>query len=148
MAWKVAIVAGLVVVVVVAVAIMTLMPRSSGDGWRLDRNATWDTNLPGGLAGGLDPTVVVYGRDETSIGIGVTAFGSSSCPPELRGVQIDDSAVEVSIADAVVFGGCTADAAPHRFGIVVERNRLPDPPFEVVIHHGDRSSTTEIETLP
>jgi hypothetical protein len=146
MAWRVAGVAGLVAVVAVAAAFVALMPKVSGDGWRLDPAPAWEEEGP--MPGQLEPTATVYGSDETSVGIGVTAFGSSSCPPELRNVELGDQKLTVTIAGPIAFGGCTADAAPHRFGIVVERERLPEPPFTVVVDHDGMRSTTEIESVP
>jgi hypothetical protein len=145
MAWKVGGVVAVVVVVVAATVVLALMPRSSGAGWYLDRSATWDAERPDNAF----EAVVVYGSDATSVGIGVTVTGSSSCPPELRGVEIDARTVRVAIGEPIVFGACTADAALHQFGIVVERDRLPDPPFSAVVSHaGYPDVTVEIESLP
>ena len=93
--------------------------------------------------------MAIWAEDETTVGIGVTAYGSSSCPPELGGAEITDDGVSVTISDGIHLGGCTADLAPHQFGLLVEREALPEPPFTVVVRHGDRPAVvTTIETMP
>ena len=57
--------------------------------------------------------------------------------------------VRVAVADPLAFQGCSGDAAPHQFGIVVQRERFPELPFRVVVRHGDaRESVTVVESLP
>jgi hypothetical protein len=126
-------------------AFALLVPPASGSGWRLDRISAWESKGPEGG----EPTVTIYGSTARTVGIGVTAFGSSSCPPELRGVEIGEDEIRVAVADPFPFGGCSADAAPHQFGIAVQRERLPDLPFSVVVRHGDRPATVTVErSLP
>ena len=44
---------------------------------------------------------------------------------------------------------CNLGAGPFQFGIVVERRRLPDLPFDVVVHDDNRPPTTiRIDSLP
>jgi hypothetical protein len=127
------------------VAVVLLVPRTSGNGWRLDEGAAWEQEI----LGDGNPTVTIYSADDTTVGIGVTAYGSSSCPPEFGGAEITDDGISVTISDGIHLGGCTADLAPHQFGVLVERDALPEPPFNVVVRHGDRPAVvTAIEALP
>jgi hypothetical protein len=144
-------VVGLAIAVMAAVAFVALMPRSSGDGWRLDRAAAWEEPLPDEL----DPSVVVYGSDARSVGFGVTVYGDPSCPPELRGAGIGEDDIRVVIADRRPIGYwlglsyCNLGARPYQFGILVERDRLPDTPFDVVVFQDERPPETfAIESLP
>jgi hypothetical protein len=128
----------------ILLAVVLLVPRTSGTGWELDEDAAWEQ-----IVGDGSPTVTVYSADETTVGIGITAYGSSSCPPEFGGAEITDDGLSVTISDGVHLGGCTDDLSPHQFGVLVERDQLPEVPFTVVVRHGDRpAAVTSIETLP
>ena len=114
-------------------------------GWQLDEGAAWEQQN----AGDGTPTVTGYSADETTVGVGVTVYGSSSCPPDFGGAEITDDGLTVTISDGFHLGGCTDDLAPHQFGVLVERDALPDVPFTVVVRHGDRPAVvTTIEELP
>jgi hypothetical protein len=145
MRWMIGAVAVLVLVGVAAWSV--LVPPTSGLGWRLDPDAQWGHPL---LADNFSPSVVIYVADESTIGFGVTVYGSSSCPPRLRGVEIDGGNIEVRASRDIawIFTGCTADAAAHSFGILVARDRLATP-LTVDVHSDDLpSSQTIFEELP
>ncbi len=147
MVWKVALVGGLAVLIAVVAIFVALIPRSSGDGWRLDPAAAWREPHPDEL----EPSAVVYHADAGSVGVGVTVYGDASCPPELRGVDVGQGELRVVIADRKGFISwtCNLGARPYQFGIVVERDRLSHLPFDVLVHHDDRPRTTiVIDSLP
>jgi hypothetical protein len=119
-------------------------PPSGGAGWKLDAHASWEP-----VTGDLVPTVVPYATDgDDEVGLGITVYGSSSCPPVLRDVRIASDAVHVQVRQRLSFGGCTADAAPHLFGIVLERGKLPHVPFPVVVRADEREDRVPVATLP
>jgi hypothetical protein len=124
-----------------------LVPPTSGPGWRLDPDATW--GMPA-IPDGIRPSVVIYAATESELGFGLTVFGSSSCPPQLRSVVVGSGALRVDTWRGLAgFGGCTADAAAHAFGIVVERDRLGAPPISVIVSGGDWEPVTIVfEDLP
>lgn len=62
-----------------------------------------------------------------------TTFGSGSCPPHFDGVAFHDDSVALSASRGIMVGGCTADAVPSTFFLVVERARLPNRPYTVRI---------------
>lgn len=122
------------------VAWSALVPPTSGSGWRLDPEASWEQPL---MPDNLAPTVIIYTATESAVGFGVTVYGSSSCPPRVRGVEVRDSTVTVSTARDLmwIFTGCSADAGPHPFGILVDRERLGTP-ISVVVHNDETPSAT------
>jgi hypothetical protein len=121
-------------------------PPTSGAGWRLDEGATW----PAPESRDLAATVVPYTTsDAGAVGLGVTVYSSSSCAPRLRDVRIGSQAVSVEIGRGPMFvGSCTADAAPHAFGILAQRDALPATPFDVVVTQGERSDRVPVTALP
>jgi hypothetical protein len=144
MRWLAAGIAIVLLIVVGVAAWLFLPPPTSGAGWRLGPT-TWhqrDTE-PGQVA-----EVIVYAAGAEEVGIGVTVFGSSSCPPKLRDVRIGSAEIEVDVRGDVHFGACTADAAPHSFGILVERQALPPLPFTVVVSHAGTVDEHEVTELP
>lgn len=119
-------------------------PPNRGAGWHLDADASWPP-----VEGDLVPTVVPYATDEDDeVGLGITVYGSSSCPPTLRDVRPGSTDVIVEVGHRLAFGGCTADAAPHGFGVLVERERLPALPFDVVVQQDEREHRFPITSLP
>jgi hypothetical protein len=147
MRWAVA-AAAIVVLMVLGIAAWVLLPPpTSGAGWRTDPGASWHEPLfedPG-----AGSRVIVYPASEDEIGIGVTAFGSSSCPPRLRDVRVGSVGIEVEVSGDgdPLAGACTADLAPHQIGIRVRRDVLPALPFSVVVHHAGEVDDTEIAEL-
>jgi hypothetical protein len=107
--------------------------------------ATW----PAPDSRDLAATVVPYATsDAGEVGLGVTVYSSSSCPPRLRDVRIGSRDVSVEIGRGPMFvGSCTADAAPHAFGFLAQRDALPIP-FEVVVTQGERSDRVRVTALP
>jgi hypothetical protein len=138
---------GIVVLIVVGIgAWLFLPPPTSGDGWRTDPEASWhEPLLPGG-----ESRVIAYAASDEEIGIGVTAFGSSSCPPTLQDVRIGAEAIEVAVSGEAdpLAGACTADLSPHQIGILVRRDALPSLPFTVIVRHAEAVDETEITGLP
>lgn len=127
---------GLVIIVglvLTVVAAFLLPPPSSGNGWRLDESrGRWGRPL----VSDIEPTIVVYTADTSNeVGFGVTVFGSSSCPPELRDVRVGADGVRVEVNADLAFGACTADAAPHELALLIRRDRLPPLPFDVSVRH-------------
>lgn len=119
-------------------------PRSSGAGWRLDPDASWPPP-----SADLASTVVPYvAAGESDVGLGITVYGSSSCPPKLRDVHIGSTHVTVDVTRGPIFGACTSDAAPHPFGITVEGDVLPAVPFDVVIRTDEREDRVSVRRLP
>ena len=145
MRWVAAGIAIVLLIVVGIAAWLYLPPPTSGAGWRLGP-ATWHQEL--GTAPGGTSRVIAYAADENDIGVGVTVFGSSSCPPKLRDVRIGSAAIEVEFRGDPGFGACTADLAPHPFGILVERDALPPLPFSVVVIHAGEEAEHEVTELP
>jgi hypothetical protein len=127
-------------------AYSVLVSPTSGSGWRLDPDATWG----GVMADGVEPTVVIYAADESTLGFGITVYGSSSCPPRLRSVRIDDGLITVGTARDLswILTGCTADAGAHPFGILVDRDRITLP-VTVVVHPDEApTGTATFDELP
>ena len=119
-------------------------PPNRGAGWHLDAHASWTP-----VEGDLVPTIVPYATDDDDeVGLGITVYGSSSCPPTLRDVRLGSADVIVEIGHRLAFGGCTADAAPHPFGVLVEREQLPPVPFDVVVQQDEREDRISITSLP
>jgi hypothetical protein len=136
-----------VLVLVGVAAWSVLVPPSSGAGWRLDPDAQWGQPL---VPDNLSSSVVIYVADESTVGLGITVYGSSSCPPRLRAVRVDGGLITVMASRDIawILTGCTADAAPHPFGILVDRDRLAAP-LTVDVHSDDLpSSQTTFEELP
>lgn len=147
MRWALAAAAIVVLVVLGVAAWFLLPPPTSGNGWRADPGASWQEPPLGDPGDGS--RVIAYPAGDDEIGIGVTAFGSSSCTPRLRDVRIGSAAIEVEIrGDYALAGACTADLAPHQMGILVRRDVLPAVPFTVIVHHGGAIHETEIAELP
>jgi hypothetical protein len=147
MRWALAAAAIVVLVLLGLGAWLLLPPPTSGDGWRTDPGAIWHEPLLGDP--GEESRVIAYPAPGDEIGIGLTAFGSSSCPPRLRGVRLGSAAIEVEVrGDWALAGACTADLAPHQIGILVRRDVLPDVPFSVIVHHTGEADETEIAELP
>jgi len=148
MRWALAAAAIVVVVVLGVAAWLLLPPPTSGVGWRTDPEASWH-EPPLGDPGNTS-RVIAYPGNEDEIGIGVTAFGSSSCPPRLRDVRVGSVAIEVEVSGDgdPLAGACTADLAPHQIGILVRRDVLPALPFSVIVHHAGAVDETEIADLP
>ena len=127
------------------VAVLLLVPRTSGTGLGARRGrgvgaADRRQRQPDGddLPRGRD-----HGRHR---GDGLRQL---VVPAEFGGAEITDDGLTVTISDGFHLGGCTDDLAPHQFGVLVERDALPDVPFTVVVRHGDRPAVvTTIETLP
>lgn len=138
-----AIIIGLALIIA---AVFLLPPPASGNGWRLDEGGgRWGHPL----VSDIEPTIVMYGAETSDeVGFGVTVYGSSSCPPELRGVQVGADGVRFEVNRDPVFGGCTADAAPHQFALLIRRDRLPSLPFDVSVRHEDRVVDLEVTSLP
>jgi len=128
------------------VAAFLLPPPTSGIGWRLDESGgRWGRPL----VSDLEPTIVMYAAETTDeIGFGVTVYGSSSCPPELRGVQVGADGVYVDVNRDPAFGGCSADAAQHEFALLIRRDQLSPLPFDVTVRHQDREVELEVTRLP
>ena len=147
MRWALAAAAIVVVVMLAVAAWLLLPPPTSGVGWRTDPEATW--HEPRGDPGGRS-RVIVYPANGDEIGIGVTAFGSSSCPPRLRDVRVGSVAIEVEVSGDgdPLAGACTADLTPHQIGILIRRNLLPALPFIVIVRHAGSVDETEIAELP
>jgi hypothetical protein len=144
MRWLAAGIAIVLLIVVGVAAWLFLPPPTSGAGWRLGPT-TWHERA---AQPGEGPRVIVYAAGSEEVGIGVTVFGSSSCPPELRDVRIGSAEIEVEVRGDFGFGECTADAAPHSFGILVERQALPPLPFTVVVSHAGTADEHEVTELP
>ncbi len=137
---------GLAFLAIVAIGAWLLFgpPPTRGAGWRLDPDASWPP-----VAGDLVPTVVPYATDDDGeVGLGITVYDSSSCAPTLRDVHIGSAEVTVRVSHGLAWGGCTADAAPHLFGLVFRRDALPALPFEVVIDADERDDRVPISNLP
>lgn len=140
---------GLAIIVGLAlifVAAFLLPPPTSGTGWRLDESGgRWGRPL----VSDIEPTIVMYAAETSDeIGLGVTVYGSSSCPPELRDVQVGADGVHIDVDGDPSFGSCSADAAPHDFPLLVRRDRLPAVPFDVTVRHQDRAVELEVTSLP
>jgi hypothetical protein len=146
MRWRVLTVTLGVLAVVGLAAWLLAPPPTSGAGWRLDVGASW----PAPDSRDLAATVVPYATsDAGEVGLGVTVYSSSSCAPRLRDVRIGSRAVSVEIGRGPMFvGSCTADAAPHAFGILAQRGELPSIPFDVVVTQGERSDRVGVTALP
>ena len=136
--------AGIAVLLLIGVGVAAwffLPPPTSGAGWRLGP-ATWHEIERSDERS----RVSVYPAGAEEVGIGVTVFGSSSCPPRLRAVHIGSDTVAVGVRrDFMVVGACTDDLATHRFGILVQRDRLPQLPFTVVVQHAEAVDEIEVE---
>lgn len=76
-------------------------------------------------------------------------YGSSSCPPRVWGVDVAGDVVSVRTSIGLQgFGGCTADAAPHQYGIRVERDRIGGDAFTVVVVPDDgQSGSTDVDLV-
>jgi hypothetical protein len=128
-------------------AYSVLVPPTSGAGWRLDPDARW---VQPASPGGLVPTVVIYTATESTVGLGITVYGSSSCPPRVRSVRVDGGTITIRASRDVswIMTGCTADAAPHPFGILVDRDRI-SLPITVVVHPDELpTGTATFDELP
>jgi hypothetical protein len=137
------VVAGAVLLVaVVALAAWALLSSpTSGAEWRLGP-AAWHEPF----STDQEPRAIVYPAGPEEVGIGVTVFGSSSCPPRLRDVRIGSAMVSVEVRrDVMLVGGCTDDLATHQFGILVERDAMPPLPFTVMVRHAESVGDTEVE---
>jgi hypothetical protein len=142
------IIAGLAVLALVGfIGWQLVVPPTAGTGWRLDPDARWEEPI---APDDFLPSAVIYGWNEETIGIGITTYGSSSCPELLRRVEVRMSELIVETWKGLAaFGACTADAGPHRFGIVVDRDRIGPPPISVSVRGGDRpTEITTFERLP
>ncbi|HEX7172831.1 MAG TPA: hypothetical protein VF365_09520 [Candidatus Limnocylindria bacterium] len=146
MRWALAAAAIVVPVVLGIAAWLLLPPPTSGNGWRTDPGASWHEPLLGDPGDGSRAIAYPAGDDE--IGIGVTVFGSSSCPPRLRDLRIGSVAIEVEVRGDPLAGACTADLAAHPIGILVRPDVLPAVPFTVIVHHAGAVDETEIAELP
>lgn len=146
MRWRVLTVTFGVLAIVGLAAWLLAPPPTSGPGWRLDVGGTW----PAPDSRDLAATVVPYASSDTgAVGLGVTVYSSSSCAPRVRDVRIGSRAVSVEIGRGPMFvGSCTADAAPHAFGILAQRDALPAIPFDVVVTQGERSDRVRVTALP
>jgi hypothetical protein len=129
-------------------AFTLLIPPTSGPHWRLDADGgRWE---PRGAPENLAPTVVTYSGTESTVGFGITVFGSSSCPPRLRSVRIDDGVITVHAARDIswVLTGCTADAGPHSYGVLIDRDAI-SAPITVVVHTDETpTGTATFDELP
>jgi hypothetical protein len=143
MRWLAAGIAIVVLLMVGLAAWIFLPPPTSGPGWR-QGPATWH-QIESPDEG---PRVIVYPAGGEEVGIGVTVFGSSSCPPRLRDVRIGSTAIAVDVRGDFGFGACTADAAPHSFGILLQRRALPPLAFTVVVSHAGAAYEHEVTELP
>lgn len=148
MRWALAAAAIVVVVVLAVAAWLLLPPPTSGAGWRIDPMASWHEQPLDDPGDGS--RVIAYPATDDEVGIGVTAFGSSSCPPRLRDVRVGSAAIEVEVSGDgdPLAGMCTADLAPHQMGILVRRDALPALPFIVIVRHAGATDETEIAELP
>jgi hypothetical protein len=144
MRWLAAGIAIVVLVVVGVAAWLFLPPPTSGPGWHLGPT-TWHERA---AQPGEASQVIVYAAGAEQVGIGVTVFGSSSCPPKLRDVRIGSAAIQVEVRGDLGFGACTADLAPHSLGILVERDALPRLPFTVVVSHAGAVDEHGVTELP
>lgn len=146
MRWRVLTVTLGILAVVGVAAWLLAPPPTSGAGWRLDVGAPW----PAPDSRDLAATVVPYATsDAGEVGLGVTVYSSSSCAPSLQDVRIGSVAVSVDVGRGPMFGDtCTADAAPHAFGILAHRDALPAIPFDVVVTQGERSDRVRVTALP
>ena len=134
--------AAIIVLIVAGVAAwFFLPPPTNGAGWRLGP-ATWhEIESPDERS-----RVFVYRAGAEEVGIGVTVFGSSSCPPRLRAVHVGSETVLVDVRrDFLLVGACTDDLATHKFGILVQRDSLPQLPFTVIVRHAEAVEEVEVE---
>jgi hypothetical protein len=137
-----------VVLAILGVVLYALfVPPTSGPGWRLDPDARWGRAL---VPDDLAPTVVIYDATDAEIGFGITVYGSSSCPPRIRNVEVEDGVISVrASADISWFlTGCSADAAPHEFGIRVDRDLISLPATVIVQPDELPAGIGTFESLP
>lgn len=122
-----------------------LVPPTSGLGWALDD--TTPVSMPVMLD---EPAVLLYATEAGDPLLVIHVYGSSSCPPRVRGVGVEDDAVRVRIGRTLLdtLGACTADAASHWFAIRVDRTRLAGPSFQVDVDAEDNPVIEESFELP
>lgn len=143
MRWMIGAIAGIAILAVLAYAL--LVPPTSGPGWALDD--TTPVSMPVMLD---EPAVLLYATQAGDPLLVIHVYGSSSCPPRVRGVSVQDDAVQVRIGRTLLdtLGACTADAASHWFSIRVDRAGLTGPSFRVTVDAEDNAAIEDSFELP